>query len=180
MNEELRTILKVRQALDESARRCAVPVQDRLNLAIANAMAVHAQKLSDQPAQVPAPRQPKPLVTPGHALGELWNGVIQWVNQPALSFAVSAAFVVTAVTGIVHTGEQYYDAKLTEVANLDAEILGDDLPPSAYVDSGFVGYTSQEASQELLQTDDQINQWMDSIPAPQPAGGSNAASTPTS
>ena len=39
MNEELKTILKVRQALDESARRCAVPVQDRLNLAIANAMA---------------------------------------------------------------------------------------------------------------------------------------------
>lgn len=180
MNEELKTILKVRHALDESARRCAIPVQDHLDAAISMAMAAHAQKLAALATDKPA--RPLNVVSSrgGQSLASFADGVLQWLNKPALSFALSAVFVVTAVTGIVHTGERYYDAKLTEVANLDAEILGDDLPPSAYADSGFVGYTSQEASQELLQTDDQINQWMDSIPAPQPAGGANAASAPTS
>lgn len=154
MNEDLKTIHTVRHLLDESLDSCSPLVRARLDFAIAKSLQVHADAL----------RKTQSVSRKRHAPRDPMSWLGNWFNKPSLSFAVSAVFVAFAVFGIVQTGQEYHEAKLTEMAELDAAILVDDLPPAAYVDGGFVGYTSQGVDQNLLQTDEQINDWLDSIP----------------
>ena len=52
----------------------------------------------------------------------------------------SAALVLVMAAGLVAINVMQDDDRLTEVANLDAALLTDDLPPEAYADPGFLQY----------------------------------------
>lgn len=52
----------------------------------------------------------------------------------------SATLVLAMAAGLVAINIVQDDDRLTEVANLDAALLTDDLPPEAYADPGFLQY----------------------------------------
>ncbi len=52
----------------------------------------------------------------------------------------SAALVVVMAAGLVAINVTQSDSRTMEVANLDAALLTDDLPPEAYADPGFLQY----------------------------------------
>lgn len=62
--------------------------------------------------------------------------------------AASALPIVALVAGLVfiHTVQNEYRAN--EVAEVDAALLTDDLPPSAYADPGFIQFLKQSGNKE--------------------------------
>jgi hypothetical protein len=62
--------------------------------------------------------------------------------------AASALPILALVAGLVfiHTVQNEYRAN--EVAEVDAALLTDDLPPSAYADAGFVQFLKQSGTKE--------------------------------
>lgn len=60
----------------------------------------------------------------------------------------SAALILVVAAGLVAINVMQDDDRVTEVANLDAALLTDDLPPEAYADPGFLQYlkTGADAS----------------------------------
>ena len=149
MNEDLITASVVKRLLEESSARCSPATQKRLDESIAQAVRLHKTRFN--------PNTPK-------GKGSAWiESLSRWFNQPALSIAVSAVFVIGALAGIVQFDESHTSAKVTELADLDAAILSDDLPPDAYLDSGFVHYTSEMRQAGPLQSEEAIDQWLDSI-----------------
>lgn len=164
MNEDRRTINMVKQLLDESAQRVPPRVQQRLDDAIAKALLVHAKQ-----AAVPSPSKSKPMPSEGLGLLAMLDALTNWFNKPVLSLAVSAVCVVAAVSGVVKFGVDYNSATDTETADLDAAILSDDLPPDAYLDSGFIHYFKRKPKEpeSALPSDDSIDKWMQVAPADQ-------------
>lgn len=153
MNEERLTANVVKRLLDESAGQISPNIQAKLDLAISKSIELHREKH----------RASKHASTP-QLFGWL-KDVSEWLNRPALSMAVSALFVAGAVFGVAQFSLENYDARISETADLDAAILSDDLPPDAYLDNGFVNYTTELQKQNAIPTEDGIEQWMDSLPA---------------
>lgn len=65
-------------------------------------------------------------LTPGGGDESAWWGRLGWV-LPTL----------VLVAGLLGIGEWQAIEQIAQVAQLDAELLGDDLPPTAYADDGF-------------------------------------------
>lgn len=58
----------------------------------------------------------------------------------------SAALVVLLAAGLVAINVMQEDDRTTEVAEVDAALLTDDLPPQAYADPGFLQYLKTSTS----------------------------------
>ncbi|MDO5625236.1 MAG: DUF3619 family protein [Pseudomonadota bacterium] len=58
----------------------------------------------------------------------------------------SAALVVAMVAGLVTIHSVQGGGRATEVADVDAALLTDDLPPAAYADPGFLQYLQTSAN----------------------------------
>ncbi|MCQ8896252.1 DUF3619 family protein [Limnobacter humi] len=159
MNEERLTAAIIKRMLDESVKSLPSNVQSRLDDSIAKALQTHALK-SAQNAQKSSPVM-KALPTGG--LTGFFETLSGWFNRPALSLALSAAFVAVSVVGVVKYGTDTYNAKVTETADLDAAILSDDLPPDAYLDSGFVNFTTKQPKEGQLPPDDAIDEWIQKL-----------------
>lgn len=161
MNEDRHTINVVKQLLDESAQRVSPRVQQRLDDAIAKALQVHQAKHTTVSAAPPRARRNE-----GLPLSGLVDSVLAWFNKPALSLAVSAVCVLTAVSGVVKFGLDYQTATDTETADLDEGILTSDLPTKAYTDPGFLNYSKSKPKalpEASMPADETIDQWMQSI-----------------
>ena len=156
MNEDRLTANVVKRLLDESA--CQVPphIQERLNLAIAQSVQLHAEKHGSAV---------KSKQTGAGPMGGLFQQFSEWFNRPALSMAVSALFIAGAAFGVAQFGLENSDARISETADLDAAILSDDLPPDAYLDPGFINYATELQKKNAIPAEDGIEQWMDSLPA---------------
>jgi len=162
MNEERQTALAVKRILDMSAQQVPEHIQARLDLAIAQAVTAHAQRSARLAQQPMVFKTPSALLSGSGLSG--WLGRLgEWFNRPALSLAVSAVFVVGTAVGVAKYGTADYDAKLTETVDLDAAILADDLPPDAYLDKGFVNFTTQKVREVQLPADDTIDQWIQDL-----------------
>ncbi|MGB3070500.1 MAG: DUF3619 family protein [Ottowia sp.] len=59
----------------------------------------------------------------------------------------SAALVVAMVAGLITIDLVQEDDRATEVAEVDAALLTDDLPPAAYADPGFLQFLKTAATQ---------------------------------
>lgn len=152
MNEDRLTANVVKRLLDESAGQIPPHIQDRLNLAIAKSVQLHADQHGAKRAH-------------SGQVGGLFQQFSEWFNRPALSMAVSALFIAGAAFGVAQFSLENYDARISETADLDAAILSDDLPPDAYLDNGFINYATELEKNNPIPAEDGIEQWMDSLPA---------------
>lgn len=155
MNEDRQTIRLVRQLLDESAQQIAPHVQTRLDEAITKALQARTHCAEKNLAQEET----------GGFVQLCIRALSGWFNRPALSLAVSAALVLVSVAGVVKFGLDYQQANDTATADLDAAILSDDLPPDAYLDSGFINFTRRKPEpMQQLPADETIDKWIESVP----------------
>lgn len=157
MNDELKTGLEVRSLLDDSANQLPPHVQARLNAAIAASVNAHRQ--SSRPVQS----------TGGGLL--LASGIKEWLGtftRPAVSLAFSAFFVAIAGFGIFQEHQSTKQAEIVAMSELDAAILADDLPPDAWLDPGFVGYSSA-LEKRSNESDPNLEQWLEQIGQEQPS-----------
>lgn len=137
MNQDLRTIALVRAALEHSAQTEGTKVQIRLDDIVAKAVAAHAAKHG----ALASGKVPTPAKKPISLVQNLGHTLSNWLALPGVSFALSLAFIAGTVMSVVEVGQHHYENQVSEVVDLDAGILTDDLPPDAYLDSSFVGYS---------------------------------------
>ena len=62
--------------------------------------------------------------------------------------AASALPILALVAGLVFIHTVQNESRANEVAEVDAALLTDDLPPSAYADPGFAQFLKQSAAKE--------------------------------
>ena len=125
----------IRQALNESAATLAPAALERL--ATARKAALRAQK-QPQPRRVSAWQ---PELARAYAGGGDSND-----DKPGFGFArFGLAFSALLVAGACLTGLYQFEQqrRIEELADMDAAVLTDDLPISAYADHGFNAFLKQ-------------------------------------
>lgn len=128
--QDLDFAYKVRRALTESAEDLPQPTLDRL--AQARQLAL-ARKKADAPIAV---KVAKPALA-GNT-GFKFQGPSSWFGKLAVALP---AFVL--VVGLVGIFEYEQQQNINELADIDAAVLADELPPAAYVDTGFSAYINK-------------------------------------
>jgi len=151
MLDEVQTGLRARALLDESADRLPQALQLKLNGAIQAALLVQKQTAA---VGTHNPMPVKPTAGGLPPLNNLMDTLFGWMNRPAMSFALSALFVLGAGYGIVQETENFEDKRLDEYAEIDAAILTDELPTEAFLDPGFVNFSGEVLRQNFLQLED--------------------------
>jgi len=150
--DDIHTGKQVRALLDDAAASLPPHVQLRLDSAVMAALQVQKLGASATTASATsasastAGRTTTPIKThlPGSGLNAWLSDVFGWLNRPAVSFALSAAFVLTAAAGVIQETQNFEDMRLGEFAEVDAEILSDELPTEAYLDPGFVNFSNEQ------------------------------------
>lgn len=128
--EELNFAYKVRHALNERLEDLPPATTDRL--AQARQMAL-ARKKPDAAARRTAP------VVRGELAGvQGGNWSFSWFNR--MGVALPLLVLVAGLIGIYQYEQQEH---IAEIAELDAAVLSDELPLSAYLDHGFNAYLNQ-------------------------------------
>jgi Protein of unknown function (DUF3619) len=122
---------KVAAALDEQVTGLPADIQTRLRFA--REQALSRAKVS-QTATAPAPSvQPNgrgaAILGGGKGTSEGW-----WMRLGVI------VPVVVLVMGLVWIDRQHTRAQIEAAAEVDAELLADDLPPEAYSDPGFAEF----------------------------------------
>ncbi|MBI3285784.1 MAG: DUF3619 family protein [Burkholderiales bacterium] len=121
---------KIRRALNESAENIPAPSLDRL--AQARKMALACKK-KEAPVAVMAVRG----ILAGNS-GFSFQGPDSWIGK--LGIALPLLVLVAGLIGIYEYEQQQ---NINELADIDAAVLVDELPPAAYVDTGFTAYLNQ-------------------------------------
>lgn len=149
MVHDIHTGQQVRALLDDAAASLPPHIQLRLDSALMAALQV--QKVGTHAASPTrlAAAQAKARL-PGSGLSAWLQDAFGWVNKPAMSFALSAAFVLTAAVGVIQETQSFEDMRLGEFAEVDAEILSDELPTEAYLDPGFVNFSNEQMRKSHL------------------------------
>ncbi|MGZ3238206.1 MAG: DUF3619 family protein [Burkholderiaceae bacterium] len=130
-SSELTFIYKVRQALNQNLDHLHAPVIDRL--AAARQTAIQRKKKS----------------APLHAwifqyaladrIGHFFNDPSPWIRRIGLTVPVMIA--VVGLAGIYQSTQQL---RINEDAEIEAQIMADDLPLTAYLDKGFNTYLDEQ------------------------------------
>jgi hypothetical protein len=129
----------VRECLDGSTAQLPSRITDRLYLARLAAMAARKPEFVPQLQQV---LRPQLALNQGGSSGQPSS------NWARLSWF--APFIVLAL-GLLAIAEWQQDARINDIAAVDIALLSDDVPPDAYMDSGFLAFLklSSHAKQEL-------------------------------
>lgn len=128
--DDLNFAYKVRHALNERLDDLPAATTDRLAQARQAAMA-------RKKAHVAAPltvRQSKLAAAGGGVLSQGFG----WLGR--MGVAVPMLMLVAGLVGIYQFEEQQ---RIADLAEMDAAVLSDELPPSAYLDHGFNAYLAQ-------------------------------------
>lgn len=128
-NDEINFAYKVRHALNENLEHMPKAKTDRLAAA---RMAALARKKSDAPIRVQA--QEAAFAGGARAFGEH----ISWLRRMGLALPLLA--LVIGLVGIYQFEEQQ---RISEIADIDAAVLSDELPLSAYMDHGFNAFLAK-------------------------------------
>jgi hypothetical protein len=122
--------LGARLAAGLSARAAAVPhdISERLRVARDQALA-HA-RLARRPAAAPA----------AAVVGRSGSAALLSAPSPWWLRAGSALPLIVLVAGLVAIQEWRVSEQVQAAADIDAVLLADDLPPSAYSDPGFAEF----------------------------------------
>ncbi len=130
MNEE-NFAYKVRHALNEKLEDMPESVTQRLEQA--RRIAISRKKRSS-PLYARVFRQ----VFAG--AGGYFSGRISWMGRLGMSLPVLALAI--GLAGIFHHEQQ---RQMREIADIDIAVLSDELPPSAYADSGFKAFVTDRS-----------------------------------
>ena len=131
---EARFGVRIASMLGERAQSTAPDISERLRFAREQAL-VRAQAARRQEQVATAP-----MVVGRGRTAVLANPLGWWFK---LGSAAPLALLVLGLAGIAHVHDK---AQIAAVAEVDAALLSDDLPPAAYTDPGFAEYlkTHQE------------------------------------
>jgi hypothetical protein len=124
---ELNFAYKVRHALNEQAENLPAATADRLSAARKTALS-RRKKASPLRALVPQ------RVLAGEA-GAFLEAPLSWLGRMGLALPL----VVVAV-GLASIYQLEHDNRINDYAEIDAAVLSDELPLSAYLDNGFNAY----------------------------------------
>jgi hypothetical protein len=125
---EARFGVRVAAMLGERAQSTAPDISERLRFAREQALTrAQAARRQEQVAGAPV------VVGRGRA-ATLANPLGWWFK---LGSAAPLALLVLGLAGIAHVHDK---AQIAAVAEVDAALLSDDLPPAAYTDPGFAEY----------------------------------------
>ncbi len=127
IKKELDFAYKVRHALNETID--ALPASTAQKLASARKVALSHKK--------------KDLPWPGLMLGHLLvSRVARFFNDPLSWFARmgSAVPIVVLIVGLSNIYQYEQQRRIDDTAEMDAAVLVDELPLSAYLDDGFNAY----------------------------------------
>lgn len=127
--EDTNFAYSVRRALNEKLDDLPASTTDRLAAA---RMAAMARKKADAPARVRVSRTAPALA--GGASGFFANQ-FAWFNR--VSVALPLLLVLGGMVGVYQYEQQQ---TVQELAEMDAAVLSDELPLSAYLDQGFGAY----------------------------------------
>ena len=125
---EARFGVRVASMLGERAQSTAPDISERLRFAREQAL-VRAQAARRQVQTASAP------VVVGRGRSAVLANPLGWWFK--LGSAAPLALLVLGLAGIAHVHEK---AQIAAVAEVDAALLADDLPPAAYTDPGFAEY----------------------------------------
>ncbi|SFU87226.1 DUF3619 family protein [Pseudoduganella namucuonensis] len=124
--EDLNFAYRVRHALNEKLDELPASTTDRLAAARQAAMA-------RKKAHVPVRVTQSELATAG--AGGFFSSPFNWLGR--MSVAVPLLVLGVGMVGLYQYEEQQ---RIAELAELDAAVLSDELPLSAYLDNGFNAY----------------------------------------
>ncbi|MES2260169.1 MAG: DUF3619 family protein [Pseudomonadota bacterium] len=125
--EDLNFAYKVRHALNEKLDDLPASTTQRLAAARQAAM---ARKKAHVPVRVSASQ----LATNAGGSG-FFSQPFAWINR--MSVAIPLLVLVAGMIGVYQYEQQQ---RIAELAELDAAVLSDELPLSAYLDHGFNAY----------------------------------------
>jgi chorismate mutase len=128
--DDINLAYKIRHALNENLDQLPASTTERL--AAARALALSRKKV-DKPVRTQAARA-------GFDVRALFS--TQWVTRAAV-----AAPLLAMVVGLVGVYQVEREQRVAELADLDAAVLSDDLPLTAYTDHGFNAYLAQQQQQ---------------------------------
>jgi hypothetical protein len=123
--DDINLAYKIRHALNENLDNLPASTTDRL--AAARALALSRKKAD-------APRLPVQEKRP------LFD--MRWMRGLAV-----AAPLLAMVIGLAGVYQSEHEQRAAELADLDAAVLSDDLPLTAYTDHGFNAYLAQQQQQ---------------------------------
>ena len=126
---EARFGVRVAAMLGERAQSTAPDISERLRFA-------REQALGARPGRAPpgADGHAPPVVVGRGRAAALAEPLGWWFK---LGSAAPLALLVLGLAGIAHVHDK---AQIAAVAEVDAALLSDDLPPAAYTDPGFAEY----------------------------------------
>jgi len=129
----------VREHLDGSTAQLPSRITDRLYHARLSAMAARKQEYVPQLERVLRPQLAFNQGGSGSHPSSYWNR-LSWF----------APFIVLAL-GLLAISEWQQDERINDIAAVDIALLSDDVPPDAYMDSGFLAFLklSYNAKREL-------------------------------
>lgn len=138
--EEIDFAYKVRRAMTESTENIPQTTLDRL--ASARALALSKQK-EEVPVAV--------LAFGGILAGNNGTSISQksWVKKLALALPILALII-----GLYGIYEHEQQQQINDLAEIDAAVLVDELPPDAYVDNGFNAYLNKDPKETKEKTEE--------------------------
>jgi hypothetical protein len=128
--KDLNFAYRVRNALNENIDNLPTSTTERLALARKEAL---SRKKRSSPLRALLPRS----VYAGNP-GAFFNTPFSWLARVGLVLPV--VFLVTALAGIYQFEQQQ---RISETAEIDAAVLSDELPLSAYLDHGFNAFLAK-------------------------------------
>jgi hypothetical protein len=129
--DDINLAYKVRHALNENLD--ALPVSTTERLAAARALALSRKKPDAAPA--------RPGKRPLFDFNALFTG-------PALARLAVAVPMLALVIGLGGVYEHEQQQRLAAMAEIDAAVLADELPLTAYLDHGFNAYVESQQRQQ--------------------------------
>jgi hypothetical protein len=137
--DDINLAYKIRHALNQNLENLPASTTDRLAAARAAAL---ARKRADAPRAAPVQQaQRKPVREPRFDLRSAL--ALPWAMRAAV-----AAPLLAMVVGLVGVYQNEREQRTAELAELDAAVLSDDLPLTAYTDHGFNAYLAQQQQQQ--------------------------------
>jgi hypothetical protein len=139
--DDINLAYKIRHALNETLDDLPASATNRL--AAARALALSRKKAAAPAAQAARGQQQaqrRPL------FGQLDLASVfsmQWVARAAV-----VAPLLAMVAGLVGVYQAEHEQRMAELAELDAAVLSDELPLTAYTDHGFNAYLVQQQQQQ--------------------------------
>ena len=124
--DDINLAYKIRHALNDNLDNLPASTTDRLAAARAAALARKRAHATDAPVR-----------RASFDLGALFS--MQWVARAAV-----VAPLLLMAAGMVGVYQYEREQRAAELAELDAAVLSDDLPLTAYTDHGFNAYLAQQ------------------------------------